>query len=459
MSLLVNTDRFLHALAVFLTRDVVPQLQDKVARQRVEMAVGIIVRNIESQGGVAAAAARSKRSQALSTTVRGILDGRAAPGPFDALDTSRLQAALDEDHAPLVDAKETISSLFRELRKGEDGLLPPDEAKLEQCVRSHYSDDPTLRVTNVDVSTLGHGKQTVLFDCITGTGTVESLVMRRDRPQSFQDTTVTREFPVLKALYAAGFPVPEPLWLDASGMYVAEPYLVCRKVPGKPAGDGRGPGPDGGDNPVFLMADILARLHTLDPRILCIQGYSAEAWSAQMLLSAIQEWEGYYRRSASDTPVVALDVAFAWLRANCHLGLECPAIVHGEAGYHNILALDSKVSALLDWEFVHVGSAAEDLCYVRSQIESRATFDEFLQIYVERGGERPSIATLNFYDIYRLARNVAIYIAAVNSFNQGKVKDFGVVAPTSRDFVPYELQLYQKMSNLLRNGESFATSD
>ena len=38
-------------------------------------------------------------------------------------------------------------------------------------------------------------------------------------------------------------------------------------------------------------------------------------------------------------------------------------IVHGDFGPQNVLIDDSRVSALLDWEFAHIGSAVEDLAW------------------------------------------------------------------------------------------------
>ena len=40
-----------------------------------------------------------------------------------------------------------------------------------------------------------------------------------------------------------------------------------------------------------------------------------------------------------------------------------PVLVHGDFGPQNVLIQDDRITALLDWEFAHIGQPVEDLAW------------------------------------------------------------------------------------------------
>ncbi len=108
--------------------------------------------------------------------------------------------------------------------------------------------------------------------------------------------------------------------------------------------------------------DALADLH----RIECGPQFDAldpprdrrDAASAQLDL-----WEGIYRSRVERASPLA-ELATRWLRAHAPRDAERLVVCHGDVGPGNFLHDDEHVTALLDWEFVHVGDPMDDLAWL-----------------------------------------------------------------------------------------------
>jgi aminoglycoside phosphotransferase (APT) family kinase protein len=79
--------------------------------------------------------------------------------------------------------------------------------------------------------------------------------------------------------------------------------------------------------------------------------------------------------------------------------------VHGDVLPHNLLADDGRVTALLDWEFVHVGDPAEDLAYCRPAVAAVMPWSEFMQRYDDAGGQKVDERRLAIFGLWGLVRN------------------------------------------------------
>ena len=106
----------------------------------------------------------------------------------------------------------------------------------------------------------------------------------------------------------------------------------------------------------------------------------------QCLREQIDGWRSYWTRKRLE-PSVKLEALFAWL--DSHLPPDqgiAPTLVHGDYGFHNLIMDEGEVTAILDWEFAHMGDPAEDVNYCRQFIERYVPFDYFLARYLAHGG-------------------------------------------------------------------------
>lgn len=267
---------------------------------------------------------------------------------------------------------------------------------------------------------LGFSKDTFLVRA-RGGDPATGFVVRRDLAASAVPGTVVNEYPLLRGLHRAGFPVAEPLLLESTPGPLGQPLFVTRMLPGE-AGHGVGlASPAEGRDIGLKLADLLAELHAFQPAQLGADPALAEQSPEQTLRAYFAGWRDLYDELAGDTlPQVAR--AFDWLQ---QLPVLPPrlALVHGDVDFTNMLMSGGKVHGLIDWEFAHWGDPAEDLGYVRAALEKRMPWADFLARYAERGGTIPSEEALLFYQLWRALRTTTTCLLARRAFDSGRNTD------------------------------------
>jgi aminoglycoside phosphotransferase (APT) family kinase protein len=173
------------------------------------------------------------------------------------------------------------------------------------------------------------------------------VIVRIEQGGMFGTDTVT-EVHAMRALHAAGFAVPEVLAVEESAQVLGEPFFVMEQVPGVVRLDDQGL-----DDIIRSVAD----LHRVPAEVLDPSGRSAE----QVIHDNIEYWRTMYREHAPESPLVELGAE--WLHE--HLQPTGPSVVvHGDAGPGNALFDSERGLTTIDWEFAHVGDAAEDWAYL-----------------------------------------------------------------------------------------------
>jgi aminoglycoside phosphotransferase (APT) family kinase protein len=145
-----------------------------------------------------------------------------------------------------------------------------------------------------------------------------------------------REHALLVALFAAGLPVPEPLFCDASG----PPFLVMAFVDG----DEAPPEPWG------PMAEFLVRLHAIEPSTLGLpplpRGEDPLA-GARALLGEGDLLRALDRVDPPDRP---------------------ERLLHGDFWPANVVWRDGRIAAVVDWEGASLGDPMADVACGRIEL-------------------------------------------------------------------------------------------
>ena len=149
-------------------------------------------------------------------------------------------------------------------------------------------------------------------------------------------------------------------------------------------------------------AEQLARIHALGE-----SDVPGEV-PAFALIPALDELEERFRLAGGDRPIIAL--ALRWLREHA-FPIENPVLIHGDFRMGNILAEDSQLTGVLDWELAHLGDHHEDLAYacmavwrfhrVERGAMGLGSIDSFLDAYREAGGRPIDRARFDYWRIYR----------------------------------------------------------
>jgi aminoglycoside phosphotransferase (APT) family kinase protein len=153
------------------------------------------------------------------------------------------------------------------------------------------------------------------------------------------------------AAAANGVPVARILAGDDSAETLGSPFLICERVAGESEWDRIVEQLDNSGRARLLRqcAFALAAIHR-------INASTPEPTRAQRLAMCRRQLD------SPDVTTATFEWAFRWLTT--HQPPSSPEVlVHGDYRMGNLLVNGSNLTAVLDWEWVHVGEACEDLAW------------------------------------------------------------------------------------------------
>jgi aminoglycoside phosphotransferase (APT) family kinase protein len=250
-------------------------------------------------------------------------------------------------------------------------------------------------------------------------------VLRRKPPGKLLPSAhaVDREYRVISALHAQGFPVPEPILYCGDESVIGTAFFLMTYVDGRVFWEPHMPSSDPGERAQVYdsMNATLARLHTFAPATI---GLGAYGRGENYVARQVERWSKQYRASETDR-VEHMERLIAWLPV--HLPpAQPPRLVHGDYRLDNmILAPEApKIIAVLDWELSTLGDPLADFCYHLMQwhmppaeagtgsligLDLAALgiprLDAYVDRYVARTGfdPRPHLPVYFAYNFFRLA--------------------------------------------------------
>lgn len=249
-----------------------------------------------------------------------------------------------------------------------------------------------------------------------------TYVLRRKPPGTLLASAhaVDREFRVISALHAQGYPVARPWALGEDDAVIGSMFYVMDKVDGRVLWDLKLPGLTPTQRREIYVAQVetLAALHAFEPEAIGLGDYGRPG---NYFERQVGRWTKQYRASEIE-PIAAMDRLIDFLPAS--LPAQGPTrIVHGDFRLDNlILAPDAaEVRAVLDWELSTLGDPMADFSYLLIAWVIPATarnglagadigalgipsVDEMVELYAARTGLRPeNLDWLFAYNLFRLA--------------------------------------------------------
>jgi aminoglycoside phosphotransferase (APT) family kinase protein len=189
-------------------------------------------------------------------------------------------------------------------------------------------------------------------------------VLRRKPPGKLLPSAhaVDREYRVIGALHAQGFPVAEPLVYCADESIAGTAFYVMGFADGRVFWEPWMPG----SNPVEratvydAMNDTIAKLHAFEPEQI---GLSDFGKGENYVARQVERWSKQYRASETET-IEPMERLIEWLPNNIPPSGSA-RLVHGDYRIDNlIVAKDApRVIAVLDWELSTLGDTLADFTY------------------------------------------------------------------------------------------------
>jgi aminoglycoside phosphotransferase (APT) family kinase protein len=221
-----------------------------------------------------------------------------------------------------------------------------------------------------------------------------------------------QEFAVLKAAFAAGVCVPQPLFATSDPAIFGKPFFVMRRVPGTAAAHRitRDPSLD----PILPeLADRLgrelARIHAIRPP----RGDLAFLPPPETS-SPAHQLNGFYKYlDDHPAPRPVLEWAMHWLETHTPPPAD-PVLCHHDFRTGNYLVEGADLTAILDWEFAGWGDPHEDIAWFCSKGWRFARPDReaggiaertpFYRGYESESGRRVDRARVHFWEVLASVR-------------------------------------------------------
>ena len=331
----------------------------------------------------------------------------------------RIDAQWLTDYAAA--ATRSAAPKARERSTDADATAGPtlDADRVTQYLRRRFPAEQSIEATGLVRVPGGRSKLTYFLQ-LRGTSLFPAeLVIRQDYALKYAGTKIIDEHPLLLALAQRGLPVPRPLHLEAQPSELGPPFMFVSRLSGKPPGTyfgmaGTAPG-------AFReLAAVLAQLHRIEAPAL---GLPAPQPGVDQMAGVIGQYQQKWRANATRASP-AIDFAYAWAAQKCREAPGGTACVHGDCGPYNFLVDQDRLSAILDWEFAHVGDPAEDLGIARNYAEGSIPWTEFMDVYRANGGPTVSEARVQLGMLTQFLKGTTLVAASGRNYLEGGTREF-----------------------------------
>ena len=152
---------------------------------------------------------------------------------------------------------------------------------------------------------------------------------------------------------------------------------------------------------LFDFVDALAELHAVEVDRLALEGFARPADAADHALLDLALWTSLLGEVGAP-PDPEIVYALAWLRRHPPAAVVRTVLVQGDTGPGNFVADGGRVTALVDWEFAHLGDPVDDLAWVEYRLArtpGAPAFDVLTARYEARTGVTVDRAALAYYAV------------------------------------------------------------
>jgi aminoglycoside phosphotransferase (APT) family kinase protein len=175
---------------------------------------------------------------------------------------------------------------------------------------------------------------------------------------------VDREYRVISALGAQGFPVARTYGLCLDEAVIGTPFYVMEMVEGRIFWEADFPEVPLEERPAYFdaMNAAIAQLHLIDPLAADLGDYGKPG---NYFERQIGRWSKQYLGDAEAGRVDAMDRLVEWLPGNIPRDDQDARIIHGDFRCDNMVfhPTEPRVLAVLDWELSTLGHPLADFTY------------------------------------------------------------------------------------------------
>ena len=283
--------------------------------------------------------------------------------------------------------------------------------------------------TPVSFSLLAGGYSNLTFKILDAAGA--SYVLRRPPLGRVLERAhdMGREYKIISALQSSAIPVPRALALGQDVAVNGAPFYVMDYVDGRVLHNAKSIQAIGTNERHTLgldVIDILSTLHQINPDELGLEDLGRkEAYLQRQLQRWVKQWQ------ASKThEIPEMDQCVKLLTKDMPMQVGA-SIVHGDYRLGNMIAMEGRVRAVLDWELCTLGDPLADLGYLLNNWfdlkESTDRSNDYLsrqkicEIYAQKTGR--DLSRINYYRAFSHWRLASIQQGGYKRYLMGAMGD------------------------------------
>jgi aminoglycoside phosphotransferase (APT) family kinase protein len=238
------------------------------------------------------------------------------------------------------------------------GTKPVEERhRIDTAALEKYLD---LKIAQIEQFKGGQSNPTYRLSASDG----RRFVLRRKPPGKLLPSAhaVEREYRVIKALHAVGFPVAKPKVLCEDDSVIGTAFYVMDCVEGRVLWDQSLPGMTKAQRAAIWdeLNRVISQLHLIDHRAAGLEDFGKPG---NYIERQVARWSKQYRASETER-VEAMDNLIDWLPRNIPPETGT-AVVHGDFRLDNAIfhPTEPRILAVLDWELSTLGDPLADFAY------------------------------------------------------------------------------------------------
>lgn len=227
--------------------------------------------------------------------------------------------------------------------------------------------------------------------------------------------TVASEVRVVRAMAAAGLPVPEILWADTEGTWLERPFSIARRLPGT-ADVSNIIGTASAERLLNQFVATLARIHALDPATIGIDFLGTPSAGSAAQEQVRNMTRNFDAQRLEDYP--ATTYMIRWLEKHAPVA-DRVGVVHGDYRLGNLLHRDGDIIAVLDWEQVHIGDPLEEIAFMywaMWSLESVCPIESFITRYETASDAKVNRETLAYYRVFIEFKMLVVLLTGLKSW-------------------------------------------
>ncbi|MCZ2108414.1 MAG: phosphotransferase family protein [Dehalococcoidia bacterium] len=289
----------------------------------------------------------------------------------------------------------------------------------------------TVTVEHVRRVPGGASRETWAFDARFAGGLPRPLILRRDPGPMTVGSDRGLEFRVLRAMYAAGIPVPEVLWLGEDPSVLGGRFFVMERIEGETLARRLLRDPCYAEARRTMPAQLgatLARIHAV-PVDTSLEDLPGREDREHPAVAELGRYEQLYRALAPE-PHPVIEYGFRWLARRVPPSNR-RVLVHGDYRIGNVMFGPEGLRVVLDWEQAHIGDPMEDLGWmcVRAwrfgsplPVGGIGAREDFFRAYTEANGEPVEPEVVRFWEAVGNLKWAVICIVQAQTHLDGRVR-------------------------------------